>query len=129
MTKHHAGQGLHFEVVQGFFLLLREIADLGLGKFDVVEVAFAHLADRPFDFIGRQFKRSRRPVVEFLRQISHRGVLAGIDFAEDLIDGFSDPGVSGLDRRCVHSTLEVPGHYISPVFLALPLKGGECRRA
>jgi hypothetical protein len=54
------------------------------------------------------------------RQIAHRRVLARIDIGEDFLNRFANLGVSRLDRGCVHSTLEVPGHYISPVLLSLP---------
>ena len=48
VTKHDAGQRLDFEIVQVFALLLREIAHLGLGKLDVIEIALGHLRNGGF---------------------------------------------------------------------------------
>ncbi len=52
MAEHDAGQSLDLEVLHRVALLLREVADLRLGKSDVVEIAFGHLRDGLLD-LGR----------------------------------------------------------------------------
>ena len=110
MAEHDARQRLDFEIAQRLFLLLREVAHLGLRKFDVVEIALTQLADGALDFSRRELEGRRRPVVEFVRQVAHGRVLARLDIGEDLLDRLAHLGVGSLDRACVHSALEVPGH-------------------
>ena len=116
MAEHDAGHGLDLEVAHRLFLLLREIAHLRLGKLDVVEIALLHLADGAFDLGRRQLERSRRPVVEFLRQVAHRRILARLDIGEDLLDRLAHLGVGFFDRAGVHSALKMPDHGVSPFF-------------
>ena len=97
MAEHDAGQRLDLEVVHGLALLLREVAHLGLREFDVLEVALAHLCDGFLDFLRRQLEILRRPVVEFLRQLADRRILARIDLRQDALDRFAHLGVGGLD--------------------------------
>ena len=110
MAEHDAGQGLDFEVVHGLALFLREVAHLGLRELDVLEVALGHLRDGVLDFPPAQPERSRRPVVERLRQITDCGVLALIDLRQDVLDRLAYLGVGGLDSARVHSTFQPAGH-------------------
>ena len=111
VAEHHAGQRLDLEIAQRRLSASGEIAHLRLGEFDVVEIALLDLADGALDLGRRQLEGSRRPVVEFLRQIAHGGVLARIDIGKDLLDRLAHFGVGFLDRARVHSALEVAGHY------------------
>ena len=125
MAEHDAGQRFHFQVVHGVFLLLREIAHLGLREFDILEVALAHLRDGALDLGRRQAEILRRPVVEFLRQVGDRGVLARVDVGENVLHRFAHLGVGGLDRTRVHSALEPTGHGYSSIHTAVvPAKAG-----
>ena len=110
VAENDARQRLDFEVVHRRFLLLREVAHLRLGEFDVVEIALGHLRDRALDLLRIQPEVFRRPIVEFLRQIAHRVVAARLDVGEDVLDGRAHLGVGLLDRARIHSALEMPGH-------------------
>ena len=110
VPENDARQRLDVEIAQRRLLRFREIAHLRLGEFDVVEIALLHLADGALHLGRRQLERSRRPIVEFLRQVAHRCVLARVDVGEDLLDRFAHLGVGRLDRACVHSALEMAGH-------------------
>ena len=114
MPEHDTGQRLYFQVPQRRPLLLCEIAHLRLGEPNVVEIVLAHLPDRALDLRRRKFERRRRPIIEFLRQLAHRGILVRVNIGEDLFDHLTHLGVGRLDRACVHSALEVAGHYIPP---------------
>ena len=114
VPEHHAGQRLDVEIAQRFLLLLGEVAHLRLGELDVVEIALLHLADGALDFGWAELERGRRPVVEFLRQVAHGGILARIDIGKDFLDRLAHLGVRRLDRDRVHSALEVLGHDVSP---------------
>ena len=59
VAEHDAGQRLDLEVAQRLLLLLREIAHLRLGEFDVVEVALLHLADGALGSSARSNLKSR----------------------------------------------------------------------
>ncbi len=54
VAEHDAGQRFHFQIVHAVALLLREVAHLGLGKFDVFEVALTHLRNG-----ASRFRRAR----------------------------------------------------------------------
>ena len=114
VAEHDAGQRLDLQVVHGVLLLLREVAHLRLREPDVVEVALGDLRDRALDLLRRQPERGRRPVVEFLRQLADRHVLALLDLRQDAFDRLAHLGVGGLDRARVHSALEIAGHEVSP---------------
>ena len=79
MPEHDPGQRLYFEVPQRRPLLLCEIAHLRLREPNVVEIALAHLPDRALDLRRRKLERGRRPIVEFLRQLAHRGILVRVN--------------------------------------------------
>ena len=110
MPEHDAGQRLDLEIAHGLFLLLREVAHLRLREFDVVEVAFADPGDRALDLASVKLERGRRPAVEALRQLAHRGVAPRLDLREDAFHRLPHLGVGGFDRARVHSALEVAGH-------------------
>ncbi len=114
VTEHDAGKRLHFEVAQRFPLLLGEISHLRLGKLDVVEIAFAHLADRALDFFCAELEACGRPVIEFLRQRAHCRVAPGLDLRENAFHGLPHLGVGSLDGTGVHSALEIAGHGCFP---------------
>src|SRR5438045_2563844 len=50
VAEHNAGKSLYFEVAQRFPLLLGKVAHLRLGKFYIVKIALADLADCALDF-------------------------------------------------------------------------------
>jgi hypothetical protein len=114
VPEHDPGQRLYFEVPQRRPLLLCEIAHLRLREPNVVEIALGHLPDRALDLRRRKFERGRRPIIEFLRQLAHRGILVRVNVGEDLFDHLTHLGVGRLDRACVYSALEVAGHHVPP---------------
>jgi hypothetical protein len=114
VSKHDARQRFHLELAQRLLLLLREIAHLRLREPDIVEIALAHLRDRALDLCRCELERGRRPIVKFLRQLTHRGVLARLDVGEDLFDRLAHLCIGRLDGACVHSALEVAGHHVPP---------------
>ena len=124
VAEDHAGQRLHLQVLHRVFLLLREVAHLGLRELDVVEVALRHLRDRLLDLGRRQAEILRLPVVEFLRQLADRGVLLVLDFGEDAFDRRAHLGVGGLDRARVHSAFKEAGHVLSIHSAVVPAKAG-----
>ena len=128
VAEDHAGQRLDLQIAHGLLLLLREVAHLRLGEFDVVEVALSHLGDRALDLGRRQFEILRLPVVELLRQLADRGVLLVVDLRQDALDGLANLGVRGLDRACVHSALEEAGHGRLPISRSKRQRTGSCCR-
>jgi hypothetical protein len=110
-AEHDTGQRLDFEVLHRFALLLGEIAHLRLRELDVLNIPLRHLRDRALDLPRRQAEIGRRPVVELLRQVLHRRVLARLDIGEDRLDRLAHPGVGGLDRAGIHSAFEIARHY------------------
>ena len=113
MAEHDAGQGLDLEVEHGVALLLREIPDLRLREFDVLDIPLRHLRDGALDLGGREVEILRRPLVEFLRQFADRGVLPFLDLGEDGFHGLAYLGVGGLDRARVHSAFQIASHGLS----------------
>ena len=118
VAEDDAGQRLDLQVLHGVLLLLREVADLGLGELDVVEVALGDLRDGLLDLGRRQAEVLRLPIVEFLRQVADRRVLLLFDLREDAFDGAAHRGVGGLDRAGVHSALEKASHESFSRFLS-----------
>ena len=110
MAEHDAGQGFDLEVEHGFALLLCEIPDLRLRELDVLDIPLWHLRDGALDLGGREVEILRRPLVEFLRQLADRVVLALLDLGEDGFHGLAHFRVGGLDRACVHSALQIASH-------------------
>ena len=113
VAEHDAGQSLHLQVAHGLLLLLREIAHLGLRKFDVLEVALGHLRDRLLDVGGRELEVLRRPLVELFRQLADGGVLAFVDLRQNVFDRLAHLGVGGLYGSRVHAAFQVAGHGLS----------------
>jgi len=120
MAEHDAGQGFDFEVLHGRFLLGGEVAHLRLGKLDVLEIALCDLRNRAFDLGRAQLEIRRRPIVELLRELAHGGVASGLDLVKNLLDGFANLGVGGLDGAGVHSAFEKAGHLILHYEESLP---------
>ncbi len=116
MAEHHARQRLDLEVLHRVALLLREIPHLRLRKLDVVEIALRHLRDRLVDLGRREAEVLRLPLVELLRVIADRRVLARLDLGEDRLDGLTHLGVGGLDRARIHAAFQIAGHVSSLVF-------------
>ena len=87
MAEHDAGQRLHLDIAQGVFLMLREIAHLFLGEFDVRDVARGQLAHGGANFRVRQAVIRAVPIVELDRQFAH-GVIAPLgDVGQDGFNG------------------------------------------
>ncbi len=125
MAEYHAGQRLDFDIDHALALLLREIAHLGLGKLDVLEVALRHLADGALNVLFAQLEVGWRPIVELLRQLANGFVLARLDLAEDAFHCLAHLGVGGFDRARVHSALEIAGHGLSSIHsTVVPAKAG-----
>jgi hypothetical protein len=90
-----------------------------LRKLDVVKVALWDLCDGTLDFLRRQAEILWRPLVEFLRHLADRRILALVHLRQNVLDGFAYFGVGGLDRARVHSTLEPTGHVLLPTLLVV----------
>jgi hypothetical protein len=110
MAEDDAGQRLHLQVLHGVALLLREVAHLGLGELDVVEIAFGNLriacsisaAERRKSFgsqLSNCFDNSRMAESFFSSTC-----------ARMLSTVLAHLGVGGLDRARVHSAFEEAGH-------------------
>ena len=116
MAEYDAGQSLDLEIMHAVALLLRKVAHLRLGKFDILEVALRHLRDGVLDLLRAEAEILRRPVVEFLRQVGHRRILTRVDIGEDALHRFAHLGVGGLDCARVHSALEPTSHDVFLLF-------------
>ncbi len=110
VAEHDAGQRLDLDVEHAIALLLREVADLRLREFDVIEVALGHLRDRLLDFLRAEAEILGRPLVEFFRQFADGGVLARVDLRQDALHRLAHFGVGFFDRGGIHSALEMAGH-------------------
>jgi len=88
------------------------MADLRLGKFDVVDRLRRHFGDQRRNLISAQLETRRRPFVEAFRQFAHRLIAAFGDIGDDRFDGAPDLGVGFFlpagERRC----FDVLGHGI-----------------
>ena len=69
---------------------------------------------------GDQAEILRLPIVEFLRQVADRGILARVDLRQNVLDRLAHLGVGGLDARRVHSAFEIAGHGSPPVRCTRP---------
>ena len=101
MSKDDAGHRLHFQVLQAFLLLLGEIPNLLLRKFDILDIALRDFRYGGPNFVFAQTKLCRGIAVEFLRQLTHGGVAALFDIGQDTLNdpphlgvGFRDIGIA-----------------------------------
>jgi hypothetical protein len=114
VAEDHARQRLDLDVEHGRPLMLREIAHLGLRKFDVVDIALRQLRQAVLDLGIGQPKILSIPMIEFDRQFANRLVAALFDVGQDGLDGRANPGfVLGAQRR-VSSALENLRHRTIP---------------
>ena len=65
MTQDHARHGLDFEVLQTVFLLAGKIADLFLGKSNIIQITRGDAIHGLFDLRRAKEKLFGFPIVEF----------------------------------------------------------------
>ena len=114
MAEDHAGQRLDLEVEDGRSLALGEVAHLGLGEADVVQVTLGDPRQRAFDILLAKAEGIRFVPVEFQRELTDGRVAAGFDVRENLLDRVLHAGIF-LCLRCAASTgLQMPDHGLTP---------------
>jgi hypothetical protein len=114
VAEHHARQRLDFDILHRRALMLGEVFHLRLRELDVLDVARRELAEAVSDFLVGQAVVVAVPAVEFLRQVAHGVVAAGLDVGEDVLDRRTDAGVVLGDRGGVAPALEPVGHEGTP---------------
>ncbi len=83
MAEDHAGQRLDLDITQRSPLDLGEVADLGLGKADVVQGLLRDGVDDVGDLRLAQPEAFRVPAVELQRQLAHGLVAAQTNVVQD----------------------------------------------
>ncbi len=111
VPENDAGHGFDFEVLEAGFLMFGEVADLGLGEFDIVEIAFANLAERRLYFRFGKSELLRRPVVEPFGIFAQCGVAARLDLPQNSFDELARFSIVPGGFRRVPARLQVPRHF------------------
>ena len=99
VAEDDARQGLDLEIEQAGLLLLREIAHLGLGEADVVDVLGRELGEAALDLRIGQAEILAAPIVEFLGELPHGRIAARSDVGQDPFDDGTDLGIVLGGRR------------------------------
>jgi hypothetical protein len=110
MAKEHARARFDFDVEHGVALDLGEVADLGLGKADVFQLARRQALHGTLDGGVRQAEVLRLPVVELPAVFANGRIAARLDVADDAFNGVADGGIVVGARLNVAATLEVTNH-------------------
>ena len=87
------------------------MADLRLGKFDVVDRLRRHFGDQRRNLISAQLETRRRPFVEAFRQFAHRLIAAFGDIGDDASDRAPDLRVGLFLLAGKRRSLHVRGHW------------------
>jgi hypothetical protein len=103
-----AGQRLDLDVADRGALVLREVADLRLRELDVFEGRRFHPGQDRVEVGLRQLLR--RPPVELLGVLAHRGVAALLHVGEDAFDGLAHLLVDLVGELAGDAAFEVGGH-------------------
>ena len=86
VAEHDARQRLDLDVAHRRLLVLGEIAHLGLGEFDVVEVALCELRQAALDLSIGEAEILAVPGIELDGKLADRGVAALLDVGQDGLD-------------------------------------------
>ena len=87
VAQDDARHGLDLDILHAVALDLGEVADLLLGKADVLDFARRQFLDRRLDVRLRQREAVRIPAVELAAVVAYRLVAARLDILEDGLDG------------------------------------------
>ena len=90
VPENDSRQGLDFDVLQRRPLRLGEVAHLGLGELDVVDVALGELGQAALDLLLRKPERGWVPFVELLRNFAQSRLAATFDVFNNAGDDVAD---------------------------------------
>jgi hypothetical protein len=110
MAEHDPGQSLDLDIFQRGALDLREMADLRLCEFDVVDRLRRDLGDEPDDLVLREFEARRRPFIEALAELAYCRIAAFGDIGDDRLNGAPDFGVGFFLSAGERRPFDVAGH-------------------
>ncbi len=114
VAQDHAGNGFYFHVLKRGALLQREVADLLLREFDVVDHLHGQRAQAFGNIALGEAEGCGRPLVELFRILAQSRFAAGGDIRKDAFDSFANLRAA-LGLRFGRLTgLEVADHAVLP---------------
>ena len=93
MAQLHPREGFDLDIAYRQHLDLREAANLGLGKADVVECLRCDGGDTRVDFRLAQPETRRCPPIEARGIVAHRGLATRLDVIDDVLDRRAHGGI------------------------------------
>jgi len=115
VAQGHTGKRLDLHILHGILLDLREVADLGLGKLDILDGLLGQRVHQRLDIRIRQTEAFGRPFVELLREFPGSSVAAGLYITEDAFNDVSNLGVGFIRRFGIHTLFQdFDGHFTLP---------------
>ena len=89
MSKDDSGKGFNLNILQSGTLISGKIADLLLGKFNVVNILFTKAVDTVVDFSLGESKIVTLPAIELDRHVAHGSIAAVGDIGKRRLDGIA----------------------------------------
>ena len=117
MAEHHAGQGLDLDILESIALGLREIADLLLGKEDVLAVPARQPGQAGLDLRLAQAKIVALPFVELDRHFPHGGIAPLGDVVQRVFHDAADLLIRLCRFGIADAGLQVSRHRVSCLLL------------